>query len=128
MEKFPFTATGFTQLQEQLYLLPDAQLEAEAAQIQHNFDDWMASHFELSAAQLLFLSAIDNRLHALLAAQTSFAVGNRLPILLLKANPVAEGDEQGKIIWPKSTLTAIWGPNTTYMPSGILEIHIDYRL
>lgn len=128
MEKFPFTATGFIRLQEQLYLLTASQLEAEAAQIQHDFDDWMATHFELSAQQLRFLTAIDSRLHALLAAQTSFAVGNRLPILLLKADPPAEGDEQGKIIWPKSTLTAIGGINTPYMPSGMLEIHIDYLL
>jgi len=127
MEKFPFTAAGFNALQLKFYALTDQLLMAEAEYIKDDFDDWMAANFELSNKQLLFLAAIDARLHALLASLTYFAVSNRLPVVLRKADPPADGDEQGKIIWPKSNLTATWSTNNAYLATGALEIHIAYQ-
>lgn len=127
MEKFPFTTAGFNALQQQLYALTDQALLVESEHIKNNFTVWMAAHFSLSEKQLLFLNAIDERAKSLISFETSFAVGNRLPVLLQKAEPPAEGEEQGKIIWPKSTLSAAWGTQTPYQPSGTLTIHIDYK-
>ncbi|RZK54554.1 MAG: hypothetical protein EOO87_10125 [Pedobacter sp.] len=127
MEKFPFSAAGFSALQQQLYALPDQQLSVEAENVKNDFDAWMVAHFALNENQVIFLNAIDSRAKALVAFETSFAIGNRLPVLLVKADPPAEGDEQGKIFWPKSTLTAAWGTNTAYQASGTLEINIYYQ-
>ncbi|WP_113651731.1 hypothetical protein [Pedobacter namyangjuensis] len=127
MEKFPFNAAGFIALQQQLYALPDQQLWAEAENIKNDFDGWMLARFLLTQNQVLFLNAIDSRAKELVAFEASFAIGNRLPVLLVKADPPAEGEEQGKIFWPKSTLTVAWGTNTAYQASGTLEINIYYQ-
>jgi hypothetical protein len=127
MQKFPFTNEGFQELQNALYALPDAALEIEATAIQSDFNNWMNKHFELAPSQVNFLQHLDERAVSFLAFQTSFAVGNCLPIFLHKADPPADDDEIDKIVWPKSTLSAKAGTNFGFEASGVLEIHIDYQ-
>ncbi len=69
---------------------------------------------------------MDERAVSFLAFQTSFAVGNRLPISLHKANPPADDEEIDKIVWPKSTLSAKAGTHFGFEASGTLEIYITY--
>ncbi|MFN0291596.1 hypothetical protein [Pedobacter helvus] len=127
MEKFPFTSLGFDQLQHALYALTNPELEMEAALVREHFDTWISQHFDLTESQLLFLAAIDPKLKAFLAFETSFAMGNRLPILLLKTSTASTPEEeQGKIIRPKSTLAAAWGNEMTFHASGTLVIEILY--
>lgn len=127
MEKFPFTSLGFDQLQHTLYALNNLELEVEAAFVKNHFDAWISNHFNLSESQLLFLVAIDPKVKAFLAFETSFAIGNRLPILLVKTSTATTPEEeQGKIIRPKSTLSATWGNTMTFHASGTLIIEILY--
>ncbi|TKC10661.1 hypothetical protein FA048_10820 [Pedobacter polaris] len=126
MKKFPFNHAGFQSLQQELYLLSDEVLINEAAQIEINFDQWMNEHFTLSEQQFRYLKTIDPRVKKLLTIYTSFAIGNRLSISLNKAEPSSD-DDQGKIIWPKSTLTACYNSNNSYVVSGSLEINISYQ-
>lgn len=127
MEKFPFTSLGFDQLQRALYALTNPELEIEAALAKDHFDGWISKHFDLSGNQLLFLAALDPRLKTFLAFETSFAIGNRLPILLVKTSTsTTPEDEQGKIIRPKSTLSAAWGNAMPFHASGMLIIEILY--
>ncbi|MGY3055238.1 hypothetical protein ACVWYG_003453 [Pedobacter sp. UYEF25] len=123
MENYPFTNEGFQDLQQQLYVLTDLELESEAAEIRTDFIAWMISNFALQPSQLIFIGGIEVKAARWLAEQTAFAIENRLPISLQKETP-EEDDEQGKIIWPKSTLTATAGQG--YSASGTLEIHIAY--
>lgn len=127
MEKFPFTSLGFDQLQHALYALTNPELEIEAALVKDHFDAWISKHFDLSESQLLFLAAIDPKVKAFLAFETSFAIGNRLPVLLFKTSTTTTPEEeQGKIIRPKSTLSAAWGNEITFHASGMLVIEILY--
>lgn len=127
MQKFPFTNEGFQQLQNALYALTDAALEIEATAIQSDFNNWMNHHFELASSQVDFLQHLDERAVSFIAFKTSFAVGNRLPISLEKADPPADEEEVDKIVWPKSTLSAKAGTNSGFEASGVLTIHIDYQ-
>jgi len=125
MEKFPFTPLGFLALQEELYLLTDLELKMESTLIQQDFHIWMCTHFELSQDQLLFLTSIDPRAQLLITIQTAFAIENRLPISLNKdANSLTD---QGKIIWPNSSLSAKSGGIAGYEASGALIINIAYQ-
>ncbi|MFA6276308.1 MAG: hypothetical protein WC622_06140 [Pedobacter sp.] len=127
MKKFPFTNAGFLALQHDLYSLSDEVLKIEADLVLNYFDYWMDNHFELSNNQLSYLKAIDPRAKPLLIFNTSFAIENRLPIILNKARN-SNDSEQGKIIWHKSTLSASSGGHTGYKASGALEINIAYQL
>lgn len=126
MNKFPFTNAGFVDLQQVLYAYPDAELQTEAQLIHSNFIVWVDNHFILSAEQLHFLNCLDNREINLLAYLTSFAVENRRPVVLHAEEPPPDDDKQGKIIKPKSTLSAGNGPNVPFEATGTLEIHISY--
>ncbi|MBB2146920.1 hypothetical protein GM921_15555 [Pedobacter sp. LMG 31464] len=126
MKKFPFTNADFLALQHDLYNLNDEVLKIEADLVLNDFDYWMNNHFELSVNQLCFLKCIDARAKPLITFNTSFAIENRLLIILNKARN-SNSDEQGKIIWHKSTLTASSGGNTGYRASGTLEINIAYQ-
>lgn len=126
MNKYPFSNEGFVDLQTALYAYPNAALEVQAQLILSNFITWMDNHFILTAVQLRFLDLLDPREIQLLSFLTSFAVENRRPIVLHAEEPPPEDDKQGKIIKPKSTLSAGNGPNVPFEASGILEIHISY--
>lgn len=125
MKKFPFNAAGFQAIQQELYQLDDQLLEAEAEQIKHSFVDWVLARFELAQSQVDFFKRLEERYLIFIAEQTSFAVGNRLPVSLAKEEPPATGDDQGKIIYTKSSLTASQGPNG-FEAGGDLLFSISY--
>ncbi len=124
MEKYPFSNEGFQGLQQQLYALTNADLDAQAVAIRTGLSAWMDLNFELQPSQLQFINSLETKAVRWLAEQTAFAIENRLPISLTKDTPTENDDEQGKIIWPKSTLTATAGAD--YTASGTLEVHIAY--
>lgn len=126
MNKFPFDNAGFLALQTQLYQWSDEALTRESEKIRADFDLWMAANFELSERQRAYLLSIDARAKLLLAFDTSFAIENKLPISL-KVEGEPNGDDQGKIIWPKSSLTASSGGSIGYEAGGTLQINIKYE-
>lgn len=123
MKKHPFTPTGVAELQQDLYALDDAALAAEAAAIAADFVAWMDAHFDFAPGQLAFLQSVNLQVRQLIATQTSFAVGNRLPIILQKPELSAKDE---KLIKPKSSLTADADGNGDYVASGELVIEISY--
>lgn len=68
MEKRPFTPQGLQDLINQLYALPDAELQSEATAIGIDFTLWTNNHFTLSSQQVDFLNAIDERFIAAAAS------------------------------------------------------------
>lgn len=124
--KFPFSNVGFHSLQSELYQLNDEQLLIVSQSVDTNFDHWMKEHFEISEQQFSYLKLIDPKVKKLLSFNTSFALANRLPISLAKDGE-GTGDDQGKIIWPKSTLSAKSGGQLGFEASGSLTIHISYQ-
>lgn len=121
--KYPFTNEGFAELQAQLYQLDDQALTTEANLIRADFSGWLISNFELDSNQQLFLRQIAPSALALYGAETAFAVENRLMVTLDKDEK--DKDEQGKIIWSTSSLSARAGINS-FEPSGTLTFHIRY--
>ncbi len=123
--KYPFTNAGFIALQQQLYQLDDQSLSAEANLIQTNFGQWLFSNFELSPNQQSFFSQLNASAVALYGSETAFAVANRLMVTLDKDEKDKDKDEQGKIIWSTSSLSAKAGINS-FEPSGTLTFYIRY--
>lgn len=120
---YPFTNEGLVQLQEQLHQLNHQALAEEVKLIRADFSQWVLSHFELSPTQQAFLAQVDPSAIALYCAETAFAVENRLMFALDKEEK--EDDEQGKIIWNVSTLSAKVGKNGL-AASGTLTFYIRY--
>jgi hypothetical protein len=127
MKKFPFNEAGFIALQEELYQLSDDLLTAQAKQIETTFENWVMTNFELSQSQIDFMKNLDQRYLGFMASQTSFAVGNRLPVSLAKEDPPASTDEQGKIVYTKSSLTASNAQPTGFVAGGDLLFMITYK-
>ena len=127
MEKQPFTNAGFIALQAWLYGLSDADLALEAQHVLDDFIEWMSDHFELTVAQSTFLNEISKLMISFLAAQTSIAIANRLPITLIK--PEADGRVDGdvrKVIQTQNSLVAGADARGGYNPTGSLDIIIEY--
>lgn len=121
--RYPFTNEGFVALQEQLQQLDNQALSQEASLISADFSKWLISNFELDSNQQLFLKQIAPSALALYGAETAFAVENRLMVTLKKDDK--DEDEQGKIIWNESSLSARSGISS-FEPSGTLTFYIRY--
>lgn len=121
--KYPFTNEGFVALQAQLHQLDNQALANEAKLIQADLGQWLQSKFEFSPQQQTFLSNLPSSAVALYSAETAFAVENRLMVTLDKDEK--DKEEQGKIIWDKSSLSARSGMNGIEA-SGTLTFYIRY--
>jgi len=101
MEKQPLTPTGVQAFLDELYALPDEQLQQEAQALALDFSGWLSSHFELTADQIEF---IDDELSAsfisFVSSRVPFVMEHRLPITysVFKKPPAEEEEEWGKII------------------------------
>lgn len=132
MNKYPFTQQGFIDLQSELYQLADAALAQEATNLLSNFKDWVSNHFELSPAQLNDLNGINQETSHFFAYSGSFAVRNRRPLYLEKTpkDPNQQnrnsGEEQGKLIEPKSKLTASSDSEGNFIAGGDFTTTISY--
>ncbi|WP_316762049.1 hypothetical protein [Pedobacter aquatilis] len=103
MEKLPFSPQGVQDLLSQIYALPQAQLQQEAAAASANFRLWLSENFELTTSQLAYLNSIDNAFIAIAAAEVSFFIAGRLPIILIKeekplVTEKGEPGDRGKLI------------------------------
>lgn len=128
--KKPFTNAGFQAEQAELYQLPEAQLQVQAQQVLLGFKTWMFDHFLLSAEQVAFLDMIDQQMISFLAALTSSAIGNRLEIVLIKAekSSLKDDDKKRKIIRTENNMTAGASSSGEYGASGALLIIIEYLM
>lgn len=84
MTKYPFTAEGFQALQKNLYELPQSALQLQADELRIDFRNWMISNFLLEPSQTAYLANLSEKTVAFAATATSYAVENRLPVILRK--------------------------------------------
>lgn len=126
MKRQPFTNAGFQALQNELYQLPDHELQLQANLVLNDFMPWLELHFELSVSQLAFLDQIDPRMKYSLTHNTSFAIANRAPIILIKpeASLRTEAKER-KIIRDNVTITS--SSDDDFELDGELIITIEYQ-
>ncbi|SOD13904.1 hypothetical protein [Pedobacter xixiisoli] len=124
MQKQPFDETGLQSLLQALYALTDQQLNEEAAALKLQPKLWINGHFELTSEQLDYLDQMPAPISHFLGEQGSFAIGNRLPIVLHK-----EGDTPGdedKLFKPKSNLTIETDSQGHISVGGSMSIDITY--
>ncbi|RBQ07597.1 hypothetical protein [Pedobacter miscanthi] len=127
MEKFNFSNEGFQNLQKYSYQKTDQSLEIEVKSISENFIKWITEKFILSDEQLFFLHSQNPKMIRFLAAQTQIAVGNRLPITLIKPATKPQSQQlDSKLIRPESNFTTIFHGNGKMEISGSLIIYIFY--
>lgn len=124
MQKFPFNPAGVAALCHHLYQLNDTALAIEATAIEAGFKAWTAQHFELDENQLLYLNGLHFEVIRFLAFQISFAVGHRLPVILIK--PELSGVRASKLFKPKADLNITVLPNNSYVAAGELLLTISY--
>lgn len=96
---FPLTTAGAQDLLNELYALPDAELQLEADAAGADFRLWTKNHFELSETQITYLDGIDQRWIDDAQVETKYFLENRLPIALFKdeTKKPDEGD-RGKLL------------------------------
>lgn len=132
MEKFPFNATGFQDLQTQLFALPDNQLQEQADAIGNDLRGFTAAHFVLSESQLAFLAAIDETFIDHAAAQTKEFIENRKVVGLIKeptpASRGTEGEDRGKILDLDKKATNSYSREHGFQYSESLDYVITYPI
>jgi len=124
MNKFPFNPAGVAALCHHLYLMDDVALAIEATAIESDFKTWTAKWFDLDEGQLLYLNGLPLAALQFLAFQTSFTIGNRLPVTLIK--PEQAGARASKLFEPKASVALTVLPDQSYKASGALVLTISY--
>lgn len=76
------TRQGAEALQEELYRYGESQLMAEAVSVAEDSLAWVASHFELTVAQLEYLRGIPQNLLLIIGCNLAHAIATRRPFLL----------------------------------------------
>lgn len=102
MPLYPFTPTGVQDKLDELYLLPDPALAAQAELIKADFRQWMKDNFSLNTAQKDFLDNMDNSAVDYFGDECGFCFNHRLEIKLIYPTPPA-APNIGK--WPEATNT-----------------------
>jgi len=118
MIKSLFTDENFVKLQGDLYKLSDEALRTEAELIQHDFLAWMNIRFNFSEGQNKYLTALKHSEKKLLAFDISFAVENRLPMILNKL-------DQEEISSGKNNALTKSENAISYITNGILQLNIN---
>lgn len=126
--KKPFTPAGLQELLSSLYLLPDTELQLEAATLGADLRTWLNDNFILSADQVAYLLAVDNRQIANAAADGRYFVAHRLNITLVKQDKPANytAESEGKFFTLKSTKSSAYAPIAGYSEEESLTITIAY--
>lgn len=123
--KFTLSNQGFQQLQAQLYALSNQELNEQAILVKYDFTEWVKAHFELDSTQESFLDALPSKAISYLAENASFALANRLEIVLEKEDkPI--GVAGNKLIRPKPETSVTASASGEFEAEGRLVIEITY--
>lgn len=126
MEKQPFDQTGLQTVLQDLYALPQNQLNEQANALRTLPKQWISMHFELDSDQASFLNGMPEQTVRFLGDQGSFAIENKLPIDLDKQEPPAAASKPDKYFKPKSTLYSQTNSNGIITSGGKLIIEVSY--
>lgn len=126
---FPLTTAGVQELINELYAMPDPELQLEADAIGANFRMWVKSHFELSATQIQYLDQIDERWITNAATESKYFFENRLPIALIKdvLSRIDGADEdRGKLLDLDKKSNSSYSQEGGYEENETLSYTISY--
>lgn len=129
MNTFPFTNVGAQQLIEELYDLPQPQLQIEADAAGDDFPAWLQSHFDLSPSQVQYLEQIDQAWIDNAAAETKHALENRLPVELNKQENTSGEDEEedrGKLLDLDKDKKSSFSQENGFIENETLTFTISY--
>jgi len=126
MIKFPLTPDGVADMCRHYFELPDAELEAAAEELGKDLPKWVQKTFHLEENQVKYLNEISPRVIAFMAANASFALGNRRMLVLEKESTQELQTFESKLTKPQSKLSAIILPNGSYAAEGEFVIEITY--
>lgn len=125
MNKIPFTQAGVDQLLEDLYSLPASELKDQSILVHYDFKNWVFDRFDFTSAQIDFFYGLPEESISFMATNASFAIANKLPIVLEKeGTPI--GLRGNKFIRPKSELSSSATENGSFEADGQLIIEIGY--
>lgn len=131
MEKQPFTPDGVAELQKWLYGLPDIELQEQVSLMEINFSAWGFAHLSFTEQQIRFYHDLNPAVINFLASQCIFAASYRRPVRLivtadLRQEPLNDGEDDGKLFKPKSSLSVTGRNNGTYEVGGGVDIDVSY--
>lgn len=126
MERQPFNESGLQLLLAELYALPNERLNVESMLLREAPKAWIERHFLLNDAQQKFLDHMPGRVLAFIGEQGSFAIGNRLEVLLEKEREPSGDDDQDKLFKPKSNLFISTDNQGNTIAGGNLVLEIKY--
>ena len=129
MSKFPLTTAGVQDLMNELYALPQSELQLEADAIGADFRLWVKNHFELSETQIVYLDGIDERWVNDAAEATKHFLENRLPIGFFKAQAKkSEDGDRGKLLDLDKRSISSFSEEEGYLLSEKLTYTISYPI
>jgi len=124
---FPLTTAGVQDLMNELYALPQPELQLEADAIGADFRLWIKKHFELSETQIQYLDGIDQRWINTAAEESKYFLENRLPIGLYKEQAISSNEEdRGKLLDLDKKSMSSYSGNNGYEVSEKLIYTISY--
>jgi len=129
MEKIEFSPEGLSELLGQLYALPDAQLQQEAAGVMANFRKWLSGNFNLAESQLIFLNELSDEFVGMAAAKSSYFIQNRLPISFHKTSKdtAARSQPQDKVVIVHEDTKGNYSARAGFSKEGNLHFAIEYQ-
>ncbi|MES2418331.1 MAG: hypothetical protein V4541_09090 [Bacteroidota bacterium] len=124
---FSLTNAGAQELIDELYALPQTELQVEADAAGADFRSWVKSHFELSQTQVQYLDQVDQRWIEDAAEESKYFLENRLPIVLFKEQPEEpEGEDRGKLLDLDKKKESNYSEEDGYASSETLTYSISY--
>lgn len=123
---------GVNDLQNQLFALPDADLQLQADAIGNDFKGFISAHFELSTSQISFLDNIDQQFVDTAAAETKQFIERRHLVGLIKEDlngsrsENGEGGDRGKLLDLDKKKVSSFSENEGYQSSQSLNFIITY--
>jgi len=125
MTQQPFSETGVQDKQKELYDLSDNDLSSTAGDIRSDFKRWVRTNFSLTPDQDSYLESIGGGFLRALTSETSSAIENRFPIILIITRDT--GTVGGsKLFGLIKSLDAKYDKDGTNEVSGKLTLNMVY--
>jgi len=124
---YPLTTGGVQDLMNELYALPQPDLQLEANAIGSDFRQWVKNHFELSESQEEYLDYIDESWVEDAATESKHFLENRLLIALYKDQARrSEDKDRGKLLDLDKKKVSSYSEDDGYVSSETLTYTISY--
>ncbi|TRW21082.1 hypothetical protein FMM05_20555 [Flavobacterium zepuense] len=121
----PFTPAGVTAKTTELYALSTSLLNAQADLVEADFKDWIKDNFSLTAAQITYVTGINDHAAKYFGAQCSVAFRAKLTITLsVGVEPI---DPANKWVVSQDSLITSTNSAGALETIGSLTFKVEYR-